>query len=93
MWKKEAEEEEPTVAKEEENAKEEQQGPLAAREQQQDDDDEQYDTVAKMKLVYEGKRVKEFRVAKNLNNPNTKMIMDNITLWFIVKNVSQACRP
>ena len=32
-----------------------------AKEQQQDDD-EQYDMVLKIKLVYEGKRVKELRV-------------------------------
>ena len=35
--------------------------------------------MAKTKLVYEGKRVKEFRVTGNLNGPNTKMIMANIT--------------
>ena len=29
-----------------------------AKEQQQDDDNEQYDTVPKIKVVYEGKRVK-----------------------------------
>ena len=29
--------------------------------------------------MYEGKRVKEFKVTGNLNRPNTKMIMDNIT--------------
>ena len=29
--------------------------------------------------MYEGKRVKRFRVTGNLNNPNTKMIMANIT--------------
>ena len=29
-----------------------------AKEQQQDDDNEQYDTVRKIKVVYEGKRVK-----------------------------------
>ena len=80
---KEAEEEErqqkPAVAKEEEEeAKEQQQGPAAAKEQQQDDD-EWYDAVAKIKLVYEGRRVKEFRVTKNLNNPNVKMIMAHIT--------------
>ena len=73
---KEAEEEEPAVAKEEE---EQQQGPTAVKEQQQDDD-ERYDTVAKIKLVRKGKRVKEFRVTGNLNNLNTKMIMANITL-------------
>ena len=76
---KEAEEEEPAAAKEEEEeAKEQQQGPAAAKEQQQDDD-ERYDIVAKIKLVYEGKRVKEFTVTGNLNNSNTKMIMVNIT--------------
>ena len=76
---KEAEEEEqqqkPAAAKEEE---EQQREPAAAKEQQQDDD-ERYDTVAKIKLVYEGRRVKGFRVTGNLNNPNTKMIMANIT--------------
>ena len=49
-----------------------------AKEQQQDDD-EQYETVPKIKLVYEGIRVKEFMVAGNLSNVNTKMIMINIT--------------
>ena len=77
---KEAEEEEkqqePAADKEEED---QQQGPAAAKEQQQDDDDERYDTVAKIKLAYEGRRVKGFRVTGNLNNPNTKMIMANIT--------------
>ena len=67
---KEAEEE----AKEQQQVEEE----LAAATEQQQDDDEQYDTVPKIKLVYERKRVKEFRVT-NLNGPNTKMIMDNIT--------------
>ena len=76
---KEAEkEEEPGAVKEEEEKEEEK-----AKEQQQadddDDDDEQYDTVTKIKLVYEGKRVKEFRDTGNLNRPNTRMIMDNIT--------------
>ena len=67
---------------EEKEAKEQQQEEeevLAAAKEQQQDDDEQYDTVAKMKLVYEGKRVKEFRVTGNLNKANTKMIMANIT--------------
>ena len=73
---KEAEEEEPAVAKEEE---EQRQGPTTAKEQQQDDD-ERYDTVAKIKLVREGKRMKEFRVTENLNNSNTRMIMTNTTL-------------
>ena len=75
---KEAEEQKPAATKEEEEAKEQQQEPAAAKEQQQDDD-ERYDTVAKIKLVYEEKRVKEFRVTGNLNNPNTRMIMANIT--------------
>ena len=62
---KEAEEEEqPTATKEEE---EQQQEPAAAKEQQQDDD-ERYDTVAKIKLAREGRRVKEFRVTGNLNS-------------------------
>ena len=46
--------------------------------EQQQDDDEQYDRAPKIKLVYEGKRVKEFRVTGNLNNHNTEMIMANI---------------
>ena len=72
---KEAEkEEEPGAVKEEEKEEEE-----AKEQQQDDDDDEQYDTVTKIKLVYEGKRVKEFRETGNLNRPNTRMIMDNIT--------------
>ena len=73
---KEAEEEgQPTAAKEKE---EQQQESAAAQEQQQDDDDyELYDTVTKIKLVREGKRVKVFRVTGNLNRPNTKMIMAN----------------
>ena len=79
MVKKEAEGEEPAATKEEEKeAKEQQQGPAAAKEQQQDDD-ERYDTVTKMKLVYEGKCMKEFSVTGNLNTSNTKMIMANIT--------------
>ena len=77
---KEAEEEEkqqePAADKEEED---QQQGPAAAKEQQQDDDDERYDTVAKIKLLHEGRRVKGFRLTGNLNNLNTKMIMINIT--------------
>ena len=52
--------------------------PGAATEQQHDDQG-QYDAVTKIKLVYQGKRVKEFRVTGNLNGVNTKMIMDNIT--------------
>ena len=41
-------------------------------------DDERYDTVAKIKLVYEGKR-KKLRVTGNLNNSHKKIIMANIT--------------
>ena len=69
---KEAEEEEPAAAKEEEEEAKEQQD-------DDDDDDERYDTVTKIKLVYKGKRMKEFRVTGNLNRSNTRMIMDNIT--------------
>ena len=75
---KEPEGEEPAATKEEEEAKEQQQEPASAKEQQEDDD-EQYDTVAKIKLVYKGKRVKEFRVTGNIHNSNKKMIMTNIT--------------
>ena len=52
-------------------AKEEEEESAAAKEQQQDDGDERYDTVAKIKLVHEGKRMKIFRVTGNLNRPNT----------------------
>ena len=68
----------------EEETKVQQQGLAVAKEQQQYDD-EQYDTVAKTKLGYEGKRVKEFRVTGNLNSPNTKMIMANITPYIDVR--------
>ena len=61
---------------EKETEEEEQQQEEEAKEQQ--DDDEGYDAVAKIKL-YEGKRLKEFRVTGNLHNPNTRMIMANIT--------------
>ena len=69
------EEEQPAAAKEKE---EQQQGSAAAKEQQKDGN-ERYDTVAKLKLVREGKRVKEFRVNENLNSSNTRVIMANIT--------------
>ena len=62
--------------------KEVEEEPAAAKEEQvkeQQDDDERYDMVTKIKLVYEGKRVKEFRVTGNLNRPNTRIIIDNIT--------------
>ena len=52
----------------------EEKAPSAAKEQKQDDD-----KVPEVNLVHEGRRVKEFQVAGNLNTPNTKMIMDNIT--------------
>ena len=64
----------PAVVKEEE---EQQQEAAAAKEQQQDDD-ERYNTVAKIKLAFKENCVKEFRLTRNLNNPNTRMIMDNI---------------
>ena len=69
------------VEKEAEEEEEEQQQESAAaqEQQQQDDDDERYDTVTKIKLASEGRRVKEFRVTGNLNKSNTKMIMANIT--------------
>ena len=51
----------------------------AAAKEQKQDDDEQYDTVAKIKLLQGGKRVKKFRVTGNLNKSNTKMIMVNST--------------
>ena len=51
-----------------------QQEPAATKEQQQDD------AVPKINLGYKGRRVKEFRVSGNLNNVNTRMIIDNITL-------------
>ena len=69
------EEEQPVRTKEEEG---QQQESTAAQEQQQDDD-ERYDTVTKIKLAFEGRRVKEFRMTGNLNRSNTKMIMANIT--------------
>ena len=65
-----AEEEEQPVASTQEE--EQQQGPAAQ-------DDERYNTLAKIKLMGKGKRVKEFRVTGNLNMANTKMIMANIT--------------
>ena len=69
---KEAEEEAKEQLQEEEEV-------LAAAKGQQQDDDEQYDTVPKIKLVYEGKCVKEFRVTGTLDGPNSRMIMDNMT--------------
>ena len=67
----------------EKEAEEQQQEPSATKEEeakeQQQDDDERHDVVAKIKLAYEGKRVKGFRVTGNLNNSNKRMIMANIT--------------
>ena len=39
------------------------------------DDDEHYDTVPITKLLFGGKRVKEFRVTGNLDGANTRNIM------------------
>ena len=69
---KEAEEEAKEQLQEEEEV-------LAAAKGQQQDDDKQYDTVPKIKLVYEGKRIKEFRVTGTLDGPNSRIIMDNMT--------------
>ena len=71
---KEAEEEDQLAAAKEEG---EQQQVSAVVEEQQDD--ERYNMVAKIKLVHERKRLKEFRVTGNLNNDNARMIMVNIT--------------
>ena len=49
------------------------------KEEEQEQDNEEYDTVLEINLVHEGKRIKEFRVTGNLNTPNKKMIMENIT--------------
>ena len=49
------------------------------KEEEQEQDNEEYDTVLEINLVRERKRIKEFRVTGNLNTPNKKMIMDNIT--------------
>ena len=73
--------------KAEEEAKEQQQEPaaVAAKEQQQDDD-EQYDTIAKRKLMHEGKRVNFFKVTGNLNKSNTKMIMEMRTKILTIRH-------
>ena len=70
---------------EEEEAKEQQQEPAAAKEQQQDDD-EQYDTIAKRKLMHEGKRVNFFKVTGYLNKSNTKMIMEMRTKILTIRH-------
>ena len=60
------------IVEKEAEEEEQEQKEEEAKEQQQGDDDERYDTVAKIKLAYEGRRVKEFRVTGNLNNLNNK---------------------
>ena len=50
-----------------------------ATEQQQQYDNEQCDIVSKMKLVYKEIHIKEFRVTRNLNGINTRIIMVNRT--------------
>ena len=50
-----------------------------AKEQQQDNDDEQNDTVSKIKLLFEGIYVKQYRVSGNLNGANTRIIMAKLT--------------
>lgn len=44
-------------------------------------DGEQYNRVPKMKLVYEEIRIREFRVTRNLNGANTRMIMSSLTQY------------
>ena len=46
---------------------------------QQQDDDKQYDTVLKIKSVYEWIHVKEFKVEGSLNVVNARMIIANLT--------------
>ena len=56
------------IEKEAEEEEQQQEEEEETKEQQQDDDDERY-TVAKIKLAYEGRRVKEFRVTGNSKQP------------------------
>ena len=49
------------------------------KEEEQQQDDEEFDTIPDINLVHEGKCIKEFRVTGNLNTPNAKIIMGNIT--------------
>ena len=74
--------------KAEEEAKEQQQEPAAAAaaKEQQQDDDEQYDTIAKRKLMHEGKRVNFFKVTGYLNKSNTKMIMEMRTKILTIRH-------
>ena len=76
---KEAEKEEESAPVKEEKEKEEEEAKEQQDDDDDDDDDERYDTVTQLKLVYEGNRLKEFRMTGNLNRANTRMIMDNIT--------------
>ena len=69
----------PAAAKREKEVKDQQQGLAAAKEQQQNNDDEQYETVSKIILPHEGKRMKKFRVTGDLNKSNTKITMADIT--------------
>ena len=50
-----------------------------AKEQQQQYHNEQCDITSKMKLVYKEIHIKEFRVTRNLNGINTRIIMVNRT--------------
>ena len=80
--KKEAEEQqqEPAATKEEEEAKEQHKDRQQPRNNNRIIMSNMIVTnKQKKKLVYEGKRAKKFRVTGNLNKPNTKMIMANIT--------------
>ena len=49
--------------------------------QQQQNDDEQYDTVPRIKFVYKGILIKEFRVPGNLSthDVNTRIIIATLT--------------
>ena len=47
--------------------------------EQQQDDDGKYDMVPKIKLVYEGIRMKTFRMTGDLNGFITRMIVTNLT--------------
>ena len=51
----------------------------------QQQDDEHMIQFQKIKLVYEGTRVKEFRLTRKLNNAKARMIITNITLHIEIK--------
>ena len=57
------------IEKEAEEEEQQQEEEEETKEQQQDDDDERYDMVAKIKLAYKGRRVKEFQVTGNSKQP------------------------